>query len=84
MLRDRGIAKHDTPPVVIDGGERAEEDFKRYLSQEAAILHVYLPVVPRFLRERFGRGPIQFSALCATDLTGFVQRHVHERSPRSA
>ena len=88
MLRDRGIAKHDTPPVVIDAGDRAEEDFKRYLLQErglsAAILHIYQPVVHRFLRERFGRGPIQFSALRATDLTGFVQRHVYERSPRSA
>ena len=88
MLRDRGIVEQETPPVSVDEGERTEVDFKRYLLQErglsAAILHIYLPVVRQFLRERFGRSSGEFSALCATDLTRFVQRHVHERSPRSA
>jgi site-specific recombinase XerD len=88
MLHDRGIAKHDTPPVAVDLCERVEEDFKQYLSQErglsVAILHIYVPVVHLFLRERFDRGPVQFLELCATDLTGFVQRHVHEHSPRTA
>ena len=50
MLHDRGIAKHDPPPVAVDPCERVEEDFKRYLSQErglsVAILHIYVPVVP--------------------------------------
>jgi site-specific recombinase XerD len=38
----------------------------------------------RFLREQFGRGPLQFSTLSAKDITGFIRRHVHKRSPRSA
>ena len=88
MLRDRGIVDQELPPVAVDEGARTEADFKRYLSQErglsVAILHIYLPIVHQFLQERFGHGPTEFSALCATDLTGFVQRHVHERSPRSA
>jgi len=88
MLRDRGIANHVAAPVAIDPVERAKEDFKRYLLQErglsASIVLVYLPVVHQFLRERFGRGPIRLSELRATDLTGFVQRHVYEHSPRTA
>ena len=88
MLRDRGIVEQEKRPVSVDEGERTAADFKRYLAQErglsAAILHTYLPVVRQFLRERFGCGPIEFSALCATDLTRFVQRHAHERSPRTA
>jgi len=88
MLRDRGIAKHDTAPSAIDPLECAKENFEQYLSQErglsAAILHTYLPVVDQFLRERFGRGSIRFSELRATDLTGFIQRHVHDHSPRTA
>src|ERR1700724_399384 len=81
MLRDRGIAKTETALVAIDSVERAEEDFKGYLSKErglsAAIAHLYLPVVHQFLRERFGSGCTRFSELCAIDLTGFVERHVH-------
>jgi site-specific recombinase XerD len=88
MLRDRGIVDQEIPLVAVDEGERTEADFKRYLLQErglsAAILHIYLPIVHQFLWERFGPGPTEFSALGATDLTRFVQRHVHERSPRSA
>jgi site-specific recombinase XerD len=88
MLRDRGIANHDTAPSAIDPVECAKENFKQYLSQErglsAAILHTYVPVVDQFLRERFGRGSTRFSELRATDLTGFIQRHVHDHSPRTA
>ena len=72
MLRDRGIANHDTTSGAIDPVECAKENFKQYLSQErglsAAILHTYLPVVDHFLRERFGRGSTRFSELRATDL----------------
>jgi site-specific recombinase XerD len=88
MLRDRGIANHHMAPGAIGPLECAKENFEQYLSQErglsAAILHTYLPVVDQFLRERFGRGSIRFSELRATDLTGFIQRHVHDHSPRTA
>jgi site-specific recombinase XerD len=88
MLRDRGIANHDTRIGAIDPIECAKENFKQYLSQErglsAAILHTYLPVVDQFLRERFGRSSSRFSELRATDLTGFIQRHAHDYSPRTA
>jgi site-specific recombinase XerD len=88
MLRDRGIVDQETPSVSVDEVGLTETDFRRYLSQErglsTAILHTYLPVVHQFLRERFRGGHTEFSALCATDLTRFVQRHVRERSPRSA
>ena len=88
MLRDRGIANHHMAPGAIGPLDCAKENFEQYLSQErglsAAILHTYLPVVDQFLWERFGRGSIRFSELRATDLTGFIQRHVHDHSPRTA
>jgi integrase/recombinase XerD len=34
----------------------------------------YLPFIRRFLMDRFGPGPIDFSALCAADVIGFISR----------
>jgi site-specific recombinase XerD len=66
----------------------AVADFERYLSKErglsAATQCNYLPFAHQFLRERFGRGSLRFSELRGSDITGFIQRHAHKRSPRSA
>ena len=87
MLRDRGIVNHKSMPVA-DTCEVATTNFKQYLSQERGLsvstqCH-YTRFAHQFLRERFGRGSIQFSTLSATDVTEFVRRHAHKRSARSA
>lgn len=88
MLRDQGIINDKAPAVAVDACTIAVADFERYLSKErglsAATQCHYLPFAYQFLRERFGRGPLLFSELCGTDITGFIQRHAYKRSPRSA
>jgi site-specific recombinase XerD len=87
MLRDQGVVK-PAPPVAVDACEVAIADFRKYLSQERGLAVstqcYYTQVGYQFLRERFGCGPLQFSILSGTDITSFIQRHAHKRSPRSA
>ena len=88
MLRDRGIINHKSMPVAVDACEVAIANFKQYLSQErglsVSIQCNYTRFAHQFLRERFGRGAVQFSTLSATDVTEFVRRHAHKGSARSA
>ena len=88
MLRDRRIVTHKTVPIVVDPREIVVDAFRQYLSQERGLSVStqcnYTRFALQFLRERFGRGSLELSALSATDVTGFIRRHAHERSARSA
>jgi hypothetical protein len=88
MLRHQGIVNHKSMPVAADACEVAITNFNQYLSQErglsVSIQCNYTRFAQQFLRERFGRGSVQFSRLSATDVTEFVRRHAHEVSARSA
>lgn len=88
MLRDRRIVTHKTVPIVVDPREIVVDAFRQYLSQErglsVSIQCSYTRFAHQFLQERFGRGSLELSALSATDVTGFIRRHAHERSARSA
>ena len=88
MLRDRRIVTHKTVPIVVDPCEIVVDVFRQYLSQERGLSVStqcnYTRFAHQFLRERFGRGSLELSALSATDVTGFIRRHAHERSARSA
>ena len=88
MLRDRRIVTHKTVPIVVDPREIVVDAFRQYLSQErglsVSIQCNYTRFAHQFLRERFGRGSLELSALSGTDVTGFIRRHAHERSARSA
>jgi site-specific recombinase XerD len=87
MLRDQGIA-NPAPPVAVDTCDIAVVNFRQYLSQERGLAIStqcgYTHFAHEFIRERFGRGPLNFSGLSAKDITDFVRRHAHKRSPRSA
>lgn len=87
MLRDQG-AVNPAPPVAVGACEIAIANFRQYLSQERGLAVstqcLYTQVGHQFLRERFGHGALQFSALSGKDITGFIRRHAHKRSPRSA
>jgi site-specific recombinase XerD len=88
MLRDRRIVTHKMVPIVVDPREIVVDAFRQYLSQERGLSVStqcnYTRFALQFLRERFGRGSLELSALSATDVTGFIRRHAHERSARSA
>src|SRR4030095_11279667 len=88
MLRDQGIVNHRWMRVAVDACEVAIANFNQYLSQErglsVSIQCNYTRFAQQFLRERFGRGSVQFSTLSATDVTEFVRRHAHKVNARSA
>jgi site-specific recombinase XerD len=88
LLREAGVVNDQTPPAAVSPGQRVEENFKRYLSQERGLSSAtqvnYLPFVRQFLVERFGAGRIHLAQLHAADITGFVQRHAHDLSPGRA
>lgn len=54
------------------------EAFARYLRDERSLAPVtivnYVSFIRGFLDDRFGRGPVTLSRVCASDVVGFVQR----------
>jgi len=80
QLRHTGVI-----PIVVSAGDKPvlhplECAFAQYLSQERglsqATLRYYLPLVRRFLSDRFGTGPIRCEALGPPDIVGFLLRHL--------
>ena len=78
-LQSRSVAQAVSPPIISGQSEIELNNFARYLSQErglsATTLRCYLPYISQFMTERFGDNPIEFEALVAEDITGFVQRN---------
>jgi integrase/recombinase XerD len=77
LLLRQGVIPEPSLPAATPV-DQLQEEFGFYLRQERALAsttaHNYLPFVGQFLAERFGLGPIDLSALCAADVTGFVRR----------
>ena len=67
------IRSHLLSPV-----EQVVQEFEQYLLNERALAPTtavhYAPFVRQFLADRFCRGPIKLSQLCAGDVVRFVQR----------
>ena len=67
-------------------GERCTEAYALYLREvrglaKATIIN-YVPFIGKFLKDRFGDGPLALSQLCASDVARFVQRqasHLHRK-----
>lgn len=80
----------DTEADSQDAGElnRIESDFAFYLSNERglapATLLNYLPVVRRFLSERFAAGTVALDGIVPPDVTGFVLRRARTMAPKRA
>lgn len=78
------VEEHQKPPEE-NPWQNITCDFQRYLLQErglsAATLRYYVPFIEQFLSERFRNRTLNLSALRAADVTGYVQRHVHQFSP---
>jgi len=62
--------------------------FAAYLREERALsektLIQYCPFIERFLSARFGEGPVEFAALNARDVIGFVTQQAAHLSPARA
>jgi site-specific recombinase XerD len=87
-LRER----HIVPPgeVLRDDSAIARllSRYEPHLRQERGLASVtvanYLPIVRRFLAERFGDGPVHLDTLNPSDLEGFVVRHARSMSAKRA
>ena len=77
LLHRQGVIPEPSVPTPTPA-DQLHDTFRRYLQQERALapatLVAYLGFAGEFLTERFGAGPVDLSALCAADVTGFVQR----------
>lgn len=79
FLRRRGVipAEKISPPRLTPV-EREARAFDHYLRHERALARAtcvnYVPFVRGFLTDRFHRGPVVLSRLCARDVVRFVQR----------
>lgn len=77
LLHRQGVIPEPLVPTPTPA-EQLHGTFRRYLQQERALapatLVAYLGFAGEFLTARFGAGPVDLAALCAADVTGFVQR----------
>jgi site-specific recombinase XerD len=88
FLRDLGCIQALPPRTDPTPVGNLTRDFGRHLSSERglsqATLDNYLPIVRRFLIERFEGKSIQFDELCPVDIHRFIVRHAQTGSRRSA
>ena len=86
-LRDIGACP-PRPITVSDFAGQIEEEFVRHLLHDRGLAKVsvvrHLPMVRTFLQERCVGGARDISKLTGGDVLDFVERHVHDHSPRSA
>jgi site-specific recombinase XerD len=68
--------------------EQIEDEFNAYLLRERGLRQVsiirHIPPLRLFLREHCPEGRPAFPRLTSADITGFIVRHAHDQSPRSA
>jgi site-specific recombinase XerD len=83
-LRQSGVIPAPTPEVDESELGLVERSYANYLTLERrlsqASLVNYLPLVRRFLEERFGSHPIFLREIDHTDISHFVLRHVNSLS----
>ncbi len=83
-LRQTDVIPTPTPEADDSELARIECDFAEYLTRERrlskASLVNYLPVVRRFLEERFGTRPVLLGEIDSGDISKFVLRHAHALS----
>jgi integrase/recombinase XerD len=88
MLREIGAVPLGFVAPPLSPAEQITREYQHFLVEERAIspstAHCWGRVVLRFLTERFGSRSVDTEALTAPDITGFVQRQAHLRSPSMA
>lgn len=88
MLRDVRASKPKPPGARCSARDRATAEYRHYLLQERGLSQAtalnYVPFVDLFLSERFRADRLNFAALRAPDITGFVRRHAHKLCPGRA
>lgn len=77
-LRDSGIASKKVDRTDHDDIQKITHNFSDYLKKERglapATLNNYLPMILRFLKERFGKNPVLLNEITLLDVTRFIVR----------
>ncbi len=78
LRRHGAIPAEKVSPRRLAPIEHEARAFEHYLRKERALARAtcanYVPFVRGFVTDRFGRGPVALSHLCAGDVVRFVQR----------
>lgn len=80
-LRREGVIPGEKKSVhLLTPIERCAQAYEQYLREARALAEAtivnYVPFILKFLKDRFGDGPVTLSRLCAGDILEFVQRQV--------
>ncbi len=88
FLREGGILSTFVSEIKTSEIQHIENSFTYYLQQERGLTQAtidnYLPIIRRFLTERFRKRQIVFEKLCTQDISKFVLRYAHTTSPGRA
>jgi hypothetical protein len=87
-LRQLRVIGAPTATITPTPLSSVEQTFSQYLTHQRGLTRAtllnYLPTVRQFVSERFGTESICFDDIRAPDITRFVSRHAHARSPGRA
>ena len=79
---ERVIPAEKVPTRQLTPAEQCVQAYEKYLREERVLAEAtivnYAPFIGRFLKDRFGAGPVKLSSLRATDVVGFVQRQARQ------
>ncbi|MCP5089900.1 MAG: site-specific integrase [Gammaproteobacteria bacterium] len=82
LRRERVVPAELVPTCQLTPAEQCVQAYEQYLREERVLAEAtivnYVPFIGRFLKDRFGAGPVKLSSLCATDVVGFVQRQARQ------
>jgi len=87
-LQAKGVIPHPAPRVDRSSLGVLKTRYQEYLRRERGLSPVtgsgYWRVLRRLLVERFKAGPLRLRVLKPQDVTRFLLRHAHARSPKGA
>jgi site-specific recombinase XerD len=79
---ERVVPAEKVPTRQLTPAEQCVQAYEQYLREERVLAEAtivnYVPFIGRFLKDRFGAGPVKLSSLRATDVVGFVQRQARQ------
>ena len=88
LLTEKGVIAPRRTPIDVTPAQRLLDEYALYLRQERVLASPtrvnYLRFVRSFLADRFGRGRLRLSVLCAADVIRFVQHEAAHLSPKVA
>ena len=85
---ERVIPAEKGPTPQLTPAEQCVQAYEQYLREERVLAEAtivnYAPFIGRFLKDRFGAGPVKLSTLRARDVVRFVQRQARHLALKRA